>query len=115
MENLAVATGLEKVSFHSNPKERHCQRMLKLPYSCTCQQDYAQVLQTKLQQYMNQELPNVQTVFRKGRGIRDQVANIHWIELIYRLKAKIQTQGDSEGQGSLAVHGVTKSRTRLSD
>ena len=62
---------------------------------------------------MNQELPNVQTVFRKGRGIRDQVANIHWIELIYRLKAKIQTQGDSEGQGSLAVHGVTKSWTQL--
>ena len=31
----AVATGLEKVSFHSNPKERQCQRMLKLPHSCT--------------------------------------------------------------------------------
>ena len=35
LENSAVATGLEKVSFHSNPKERQCQRMLKLPYSCT--------------------------------------------------------------------------------
>ena len=34
-ENSAVATGLEKVSFHSNPKERQCQRMLKLPHSCT--------------------------------------------------------------------------------
>ena len=33
--NLAVATGLEKVSFHSNPKERQCQRMLKLPHNCT--------------------------------------------------------------------------------
>ena len=33
--NSAVATGLEKVSFHSNPKERQCQRMLKLPHSCT--------------------------------------------------------------------------------
>ena len=32
---LAMATGLEKVSFHSNPKERQCRRMLKLPYSCT--------------------------------------------------------------------------------
>ena len=31
----AVATGLEKVSFHSNPKERQCQRMLKLPHNCT--------------------------------------------------------------------------------
>ena len=35
LENSAVATGLEKVSFHSNPKERQCQRMLKLPNSCT--------------------------------------------------------------------------------
>ena len=35
LENSAVATGLEKVSFHSNPKERHCQRMLKLLHSCT--------------------------------------------------------------------------------
>ena len=35
LENAAVATGLEKVSFHSNPKERQCQRMLKLPHNCT--------------------------------------------------------------------------------
>ena len=35
LENSAVATGLEKVSFHSNPKERQCQRMLKVPHNCT--------------------------------------------------------------------------------
>ena len=35
LENAAVATGLEKISFHSNPKERQCQRMLKLPHNCT--------------------------------------------------------------------------------
>ena len=35
LENSAVATGLEKVSFHSNPNERQCQRMLKLPHNCT--------------------------------------------------------------------------------
>ena len=35
LENSAVATGLEKVSFNSNPKERQCQRMLKLPHNCT--------------------------------------------------------------------------------
>ena len=35
LENSAVATGLEKVSFHSNPKERQCQRLFKLSYSCT--------------------------------------------------------------------------------
>ena len=35
LENSAVATGLEKVSFHSDPKERECQRILKLPHNCT--------------------------------------------------------------------------------
>ena len=35
LENSAVAIGLEKVSFHSNPKERQCQRMFKLPHNCT--------------------------------------------------------------------------------
>ena len=37
------------------------------------------ILQARLQQYMNHELPDVQAGFRKGRGIRDQIANIHWI------------------------------------
>ena len=37
------------------------------------------ILQARLQQYMNHELPDVQTGFRKGRGTRDQIANIHWI------------------------------------
>ena len=36
LENSAVATGLEKVTFHSNPKERQCQRMFRLPHNCTC-------------------------------------------------------------------------------
>ena len=35
LDNSTVGTGLEKVSFHSNPKERQCQRMLKLPHNCT--------------------------------------------------------------------------------
>ena len=37
------------------------------------------ILQARLQQYVNQELPDVQTVFRKGRETRDQIANIRWI------------------------------------
>ena len=37
------------------------------------------ILEARLQQYMNRELPDVQTGFRKGRGTRDQIANIHWI------------------------------------
>ena len=37
------------------------------------------ILQARLQQYMNHDLPDVQAGFRKGRGTRDQIANIHWI------------------------------------
>ena len=82
LENSAVATGLEKVSFHSNPKERQCQRMLKL---CTialfshASKVMLKILQARLQQYVNRELPDVQAGFRKGRGTRDQIANISWI------------------------------------
>ena len=83
LENSAVATGLEKVRFHSNPKERQCQRIFKLPHNCIpfIQNSKAmlKILQTRLQQYVNWELPDVQAGFRKGRGTRDQIANIHWI------------------------------------
>ena len=80
LESSAVATGLKKVSFHSNPKERQCQRMLKLPHNCTnTSKVLLKILQARLQQYMNRELLDVQAGFRKGRGTRDQIANIHWI------------------------------------
>ena len=74
-----MVLGLEKVSFHPNPKERQCQRMLKVPHNYThlrCYQTNTQNLQAKLQHYMNCELPDVQVGFRKGRGTRDQIANI---------------------------------------
>ena len=82
MDNSAVATGLEKVSFHSNPKERQYQRMLKLPHNCihlTCSKVMLKIFQARLQQYMNHECPEVQAGFRKGRGTRNQIANIYWI------------------------------------
>ena len=83
LENSAVATGLEKVSFHSNPKERQCQRMLKLLHSFAlishASKVMLKILQARLQQYVNRELPDVQAGFRKGRGTIDQIANIHWI------------------------------------
>jgi len=69
LENSAVATELEKVSFHSNPKERQCQRMLKLPHNCTHltrEQVMFKILQVRLQQYMNRELPDVQAGFIKA-------------------------------------------------
>ena len=81
LENSAVATGLEKVSFHSNPKERQCQRMLKCANALISHASKVilKILQVRLQQYVNRELPDVQAGFRKGRGTRDQIANICWI------------------------------------
>ena len=82
LENSAVATGLEKVSFHSNPKERQCP---KCSNYCTialishASKVMLKILQARLQQYVNRELPNVQAGFRKRRGTRDQIANICWI------------------------------------
>ena len=77
-----MATGLEKVSFHSNPRESQCQRMLKLLQSALISRNgkvMFKIFQASLQQYVNRELPDVQAGFRKGRGIRDQLANICWI------------------------------------
>ena len=79
LENSAVATGLEKVSFHSNPKERQCQRMFKLLQNALISyvsKVMLKILQARLQQFMSPEVPDVQGGFRKGRGTRDQIANI---------------------------------------
>ena len=72
-ENSAVATGPEKVSSHSNPKEWQCQGMFKLPHNCTfspASKVMLKILQVRLQQYVNQELPDVQLEFRKGNGTK---------------------------------------------
>ena len=82
LENSAVATGLEKVSFHSNPKERQCQRMFNyhtIALISHASKVMLKILQVRLQQYMNCERLDVQAGFRKGRGTRDQIANICWI------------------------------------
>ena len=78
-ENSAVATGREKVRFHSNLKERQCQRMLNyhtIALISHASKVMLKILQARLQQYMNCELPDVQAGFRKGRRTRDQIANI---------------------------------------
>ena len=75
-----MATGLEKVSLHSNPKERQCQRMLRLLTTALishASKVMLKILQAWLQQYVNREHPDVQAGLRKGRGTRDQIANIH--------------------------------------
>ena len=82
LENSAVATGLGKVSFHFNPKERQCKECSnyhKMALISHTSKVMLKILQARLQQYMNCELPDVQTGFRKGRGTRDQIGNIRWI------------------------------------
>ena len=86
-----MATGLAKVSFHSNTKERYfipipfhskakeCSNNHRIALISHTSKIMLKVLQPRLQQYMNQELLDVQARFRKGRGTRDQIANIHWI------------------------------------
>ena len=82
LENLGVATGLEKISFHSNPKK--CNAKESSNY-CTIalishtSKVMLKIFQARLQQYVNRELPDVQAGFRKGRETRDQIANSCWI------------------------------------
>ena len=72
-----MATGLEKANFHSNAKEGSRYRTIGLISHTS--KVMLKILQARLQQYVNRELPGVQTGFRKGRGTRDQIANICWI------------------------------------
>ena len=77
LENSAVATGLEKVSFRSNAKE--CSNYCTIALISHASKAMLKILQARLQQYMNHELPDVQVGFRKDRGSRDQIDNIRWI------------------------------------
>ena len=80
LEYSAVAIGLEKISFHSNPKEKQCQECSNhhtIALISHASKVMLKILQARLQQYVNQELPDVQAGFRKGRGTRDQIDNIH--------------------------------------
>ena len=82
LENSAEATGLEKVSFHSNPKERQCKECsdyFTVAFISHASKVMLKILQARLQQYINHELPDIQAGFRKGRETRDQIANIRWI------------------------------------
>ena len=77
-----MATGLEKISFHSNPKERQekeCSNYHTIVLISHASKAMLKILQARLQHYVNRELPDVQAGFRKGRGTRDQIANILWI------------------------------------
>ena len=82
LENSAVATGLEKVSFHSNPKKGNAKEYSNyhtIALISHASKVMLKILQARLQQYVNCELPDVQAGFRKGRQTRNQIAKICWI------------------------------------
>ena len=74
LENSAVATGLEKVSFHSNPKKgnaKQCSNYHTIALISHASRVLLKILQARLQQYVDHEIPDVQAGFRKGRGTGD--------------------------------------------
>ena len=82
LENSAVATGLEKSVFIPIPKKdnaKECSNYRTIALISHASKVMLKILQARLQQFMNQELPDVQDGFRKGKGTRNQIANIRWI------------------------------------
>ena len=82
LETSAVATGLEKVNYQSNPQNgnaKECSNYCTIALISQASKVMFKILQARLHQYMNCELPDIQAGFRKDRGTRDQIANIHCI------------------------------------
>ena len=78
-ENSAVATGLERPVFISITKKGNAKECQTITLMSHTSKVMLKILQARLQEYMNHELPDVQAGFRKGRGIRNRIANICWI------------------------------------
>ena len=82
LENSAVAMEQEKVSFHPIPKKgkaKECSNYRTVVLISHTSKEMLKILQSRLQQYVNREFQDVQAGLRKGRGTRDQIANIRWI------------------------------------
>ena len=82
LENSAVATGRQKVSLVPIPKKgnsKECSNYRRIALVSHASKVMLKLFQGRLLQYVNRELPDVQAGFRKGRGTRDQIANIHQI------------------------------------
>ena len=82
LENSVVATGLENVILFLIPTKGNankCSNYHRIVFISYAKKVILKILQARLQQYMNRAPPDVQAVFRKDRGIRDQIAIIHWI------------------------------------
>ena len=82
LENLAAATGLERSVFILIPKKgnaKECSNCHTTPLISHASKVMLEILHAKLQQYVNQELPDARAGFRKGRGSKDEIVNIRWI------------------------------------
>ena len=82
LEDSTVATALQKVIFITISKkdnDKECSNYCTIALISHAIKIMLKILQVRLQQYMNRELPDVQAGFRKGRRTKDQIANIHWI------------------------------------
>ena len=95
LENSEVATGLKKANFHSNPKKgnaKECSNYHTIALIAHARKVMFKILQDRLQKYVNLKLPDVQAGFRKGRGTRDQIANIcRTIKKVKEFQKKIST------------------------
>ena len=103
--SISPSNELEGVSFHSSSKERQCTECSNyrtIALISHASKVMLKILQARLQQYVNRELPNVQAGFRKGRGTRDQIANIYWI---------IKKQESSRKTSTSALLTMTKPLT----
>ena len=82
LENSAVTTGLKRSVFIPIPKKdnaKECSNYCTIALISHTSKVMLKILQARLQQYVNHELPDVQAGFRKGRGTRDQIVNIRWV------------------------------------
>ena len=82
LENSAMGTGMEKVGFHSNHREKQwkkCSNYWTIALISHMSKVMLKILQARLEKYVNCELPDAQAGFRKSRGTRDKIANIFWI------------------------------------
>ena len=82
LKNSAVAIRLENVSFHFNSQKgnaKECSNYFTITLISHTSKIMLKILQARLQQYVNRELPDVRAGFRKGGGSRDQIANMHCI------------------------------------
>ena len=87
-----MATGLKRSIFIPIPKKgnaKECSNYRTIALISHASEVMLKILQARLQQYVNHELPDVQARFRKGRGSRDQIASIRWIIEIARVPENI--------------------------